>query len=123
MSFLYPRKIDVRRPNSHAALPRVPAVVTALDYGGVQRTDETTVLRGLPASVQSKGSAGERNNSLPSDTGATGIWEILIPRNSAKCGQIKARDIIVDDLGERYQVTFPYWNSLGYKLRCKLLEV
>jgi len=123
MSFLYPRKIDVRRPNSHAALPRAPAVVATLGYGGVDPSDETTVLRNIPASIQLKGGAGERHNPLPADTSATGSWDIFIPRHAVAQGKIKARDIIVDEAGERYHVTHSYWSPLGHRLRCRLLEV
>jgi hypothetical protein len=30
---------------------------------------------------------------------------------------------MIDDLGNRYQVLAPYWDSLGYRLTCALLEV
>jgi hypothetical protein len=38
-------------------------------------------------------------------------------------GTLKVGDVMIDDLGNRYQVLAPYWDSLGYRLTCALLEV
>ncbi len=49
-------------------------------------------------------------------------WQIFIPAWSLGLGAIEDRDIIADDLGERYQVQASYWNSLGYNCTCERLQ-
>lgn len=114
MSFLYPRSISVLRPTAQAG-------VGALGYGGLTASAESTVLYKFSASIQLQQERGKPEAGLPSDpVGALTGWNIFI--RGAKLGQIKDNDIIVDDLGERYQVVGNYWNSLGYKLSCNKLK-
>ena len=78
------------------------------------------ILSGLRASIQEKGKASRMDLALPADTEGGANWSIFIP--DATNGQIQNRDVIVDELGNRYQVGAAYWNSLGYRCRCKQLE-
>lgn len=116
MSFLYPRTISIRRANAHAA-------IGAVGYGGVTEADETVVVSGLPASIQAKsGSARTRSGDLPAAAPGPVQWNIFLPKSAAANGTILDRDIVVDDLGERYMVDAAYWNSLGYQLKTIRLE-
>jgi hypothetical protein len=115
MSFIYPRTIAITRPVSDVAPGYTP------NYSGVEPTDETAVASGLPASIQLKKERGKPDPNLPADAGKT-FWTVLIPLGYAQNGLIQTNDIITDDLGQRYQVTGPYWNSLGYALLVERLE-
>ena len=115
MSFLYPRTVSISRPG-------VQAGVGAQPYGGLVPASETSIATGLPASIQTTVKAYRNNEeSLPSDAGIT-MWSIFVPRTAAALGLIAVRDVITDDLGQRYQVIAPYYNSLGHKLLVKRLE-
>lgn len=117
MSFIYPRTIAITRPNVDVA----PGYTS--NYSGVLPSQETPVASGLPASIQLKKEKGRPNANLPADQEAKSFWTIMIPLNSAALGLIQNNDIITDDLGVRYAVTAPYWNSLGYALLTERLDV
>lgn len=114
MTFMYPRTVTIRRPVPHTG-------TGALGYGGLNAANETVIASGLPASIQQQRAQGAPEAHLPADParGST-AWRILV--RSKDRDLIQGRDIIVDDLGVRYQVVAPYWNSLGYNLFCNRLE-
>lgn len=116
MSFLYPRTVTVRRPNPQTG-------TGAIGYGGETAANETALLFGqaFPASIQHRSGKGKQGGSLPADAPSRADWYIFIraPNN----GDITENDIIVDDLGKRYQVIAAYWNSLGYRVSAELLQM
>lgn len=114
MSFLYPRTIAITRPVAQTG-------VGAVGYGGLQAASETQVAAGLPASIQFEKDRGKPMADIPGDAGKT-LWHVLMPLSAAALGLIKTRDIVTDDLGQRYQVITPYWNSLGHNLLVERLE-
>jgi len=114
-SFIYPRTITITRPVPQSG-------VGAVGYGGLQPSNETTVATGLPASIQFDRTGTSPRASLPGDSIGNGMWRVFIPGASAQNGLINSQDVITDDLGVRYQVSAPYWNSLGYALRVEKLE-
>lgn len=116
MSFLYPRTVTVTRPG-------VQTGVGAVSYGGLQQSNETPVIAspGVPASIQLAKEHGKPDANLPADAGKSN-WKVFIPVYAAARGLIQTRDIITDDLGQRYQVIGPYWNSLGHNCICERLE-
>jgi hypothetical protein len=114
MSFLYPRTVTVSRPQNQIGVGSMP-------YGGLVTTNETVVARGLPASIQMNKARGKTDANLPADAGKT-VWHVFIPAAAAPLGQILVRDVLTDELGQRYQVVAPYWNSLGHTLTCERLE-
>lgn len=114
MSFLYPRTISVTRPTAQASVGRV-------GYGGATASTETSVASGIQASIQFDNQRTNQEINLPGNAGVS-YWRVLIPLSQAPIGLVQTRDIITDDLGQRYQVTAPYWNSLGYNLRVERLE-
>lgn len=117
MSFIYPRIVSVTRANP---LPGVGAQ----PYSGVTEANETPVAgaQELPASIQAKRFRGKPEGDTPSDNPERVAWEIFIPLPNSTLGVIQERDIVTDDQAKRYVVSAPYWNSLGYRLSCELLE-
>lgn len=115
MSFLYPRTITIKRPGAQPA-----SVGFQGQSPSSQRALETDVVAspGIPAGIQFKKRQGSNPPGLPADTDVS-EWEILIPRVSLARGSVQDNDVVIDDLGERYQVFANYWNSLGYALRCQ----
>lgn len=111
MSFVFPRVVKISRPAEQAG-------VGLQGYGGNLPGEETEIACNLPASVQRKRESGRNDLKLPSD-GKPGNWHVFI---KADRGLIRDRDIITDDLGERYQVIGNYWGSLGYNCSCEKLE-
>ncbi len=109
MSFLYPRTINVTRPAAQSG-------VGAIGYGALQASTETPVATGLPANIQLDRLGKRLDAHLPADTAGRSMWRVFIPLASAANGLIHANDVVIDDLGRRYQVSEPYWNSLGYNL-------
>ncbi len=116
MSFLYPRTVSVRRPASIAG-------VGAVAYSGETETNESTPFfsKTFPAAIQHRSGRGGRMGDLPGDAITRSDFYIFL--RSPNLGDITERDIIVDDLGKRYQVIASYWNSLGYRISATLLEV
>lgn len=117
MSFMYPRVVAITRPNSDLAPGYTP------NYSGVLPSEETAVASGLPASIQLKKERGKPNANLPADQYAKTLWTVFIPAGHAALGLIQDNDIVTDDLGVRYSVLGPYWNSLGYALVAERLDV
>ncbi len=115
MSFLYPRTIAIRRPQAQAG------VGASHTYGGAQASAETPIASGLPASIQVRRERQRNDVGLPGDA-TKPTWYIFIPRRALALGQVELRDIAVDDLGNRYQVIQPYWDSLGHRLTAELLK-
>jgi len=111
VSFLYPRTIDVKRHSTAGG-------VGFVGYSGLSDGDLTPVLSGVEASIQLKRSGGTPEAKLPAD-GDKSQWRILF---NASLGTVTENDLIIDDLGKRYQVKAAYWNSLGYQCMCELLE-
>jgi hypothetical protein len=118
-AFIYPRRVSIRRPNTASAVN----FGTVGAYGGAQPVNEAEVLSDLPASIQYDRVGKTPDANLPAGASGRSQWKILIPAESAELGSIKRDDVVVDDLGARYVVNAPYWNSLGFGLRCDLLTV
>lgn len=112
---LYPRVISIRRPDTDAAVGAQP-------YSGTTEAAETPVVAGLPCSIQFTGRLATPLGGTPSDAADRAAWRIMIPLAAAANGLIAERDIIVDDLGKRYQVFAAWWDSLGYNVQVELLE-
>jgi hypothetical protein len=114
LSFLYPRLVEISRPNPTTG-------VGALGYQGVLPTNETILFTNIPASIQAKGSTAQRAG-IPADAKSTPVWVCIIPLQFCPLGSLQERDIITDDLGNRYQISSAYWNSLGYQPECEKLQ-
>jgi hypothetical protein len=127
---LYIRKIEIRRAKTVAGLNGTAIGLTG--YSGEQATTdpgsangETVLFTGVQASIQAGATGKKRGDSaLPADAVANPTWDIYLPAGAVPgYGSIRDRDIVVDDVGYRYQVAQAYPNILGWKLNCIRLEV
>lgn len=116
MSFVYPRTVSVTRPS-------IVAGVGNVGYVGLNPTQETPVAgaQGMRASIQYERVSRPPLGQVPGDATTRSTFKIFLPDAPAP-GLIQTRDIVTDDLGQRYQVTAPYWDSLGYTLRAEMLQ-
>lgn len=117
--FIYPRDVTIKR---QAVVSSIGATGT---YGGVQAATETTVIEGLPANIEYFSTSIPNESGMPGNSYGRGRYRIFIPieYGGVKSLGIKKSDTVIDDLGERYQVHAPYWNSLGWALSGDLVEV
>jgi hypothetical protein len=114
--FLYPRVIAVTRPTA------APSAGDA-GYLGLQQTSETTIATGIRASIQFDSHGARPVSDVPADSSGRSLWKVFIPLSAGIAnGTIQKNDILTDDLGNRYQVEAPYWNSLGWNLRAESLK-
>lgn len=114
MSFLYPRTIAIKRPG---AQPK-NAVGDQGEAPDALRSLETPVADSIPCKIEFQKRQGSNPTGLPADSDGN-EWQILIPKRALCLGTVKEGDIVIDDLGERYQVYANYWDSLGYALRAQ----
>jgi hypothetical protein len=119
MSFIYPRVVAISRPNAKA-----PTQVGDVGYSAERGpVDETVVATGLPASIQLDRSGQRNPEGLPTDAPSDPVWKLFIPKSAAALGTIRSSDVCTDDMGQRYVIQAPYWNSLGHACRMMMLEV
>lgn len=113
---MYPRTVAITRPQGQTGVGNV-------GYSGVLASTEVPVVSGIPANIQAKTTmARVPNGSLPAQPPGPIVWRVYIPLNAVAMGVIKDRDVVTDDLGDRYQVEAAYWNSMGWNLACIRLE-
>lgn len=114
MSFLYPRRVQFLRPGAQAGEGK-------LGYGGETEADEAVVAEDIPCNIELRREGQKNTAGLPGD-GTRPTYDARIPRRALANGTVLDRDVMVDDLGQRYLVVANYWNSLGYALRVERLE-
>jgi hypothetical protein len=116
-SFIYPRTVSVYREATELS-------VGESGYLGHSRSIENLIFSTIPASVQCPSIGARRigDGVLPDDAAGPIRWNIYLPANAVPKGSIIARDIIVDDEGNRYQVAGAYWTLLGWKVQTTRLE-
>jgi hypothetical protein len=124
MSSLYPHTIQVNRPNSVSPAVASPPSVRTLPYSGLTPAQETLLFYNLPARIQYKSGGARADNKVPGDV-PPAMWTIGIPVSAGLVyGDIRNRDIIIDEIGRRYQVDNDYFTAFfGYQLSCTLLEL
>jgi hypothetical protein len=110
MSFLYPRIVSIRRQNTPAA-----ASVGSQSFGGESPANETVIATNVPASIQYDRVGRVTPSNLPASSGLPYI-KILIPQTALPLGTINKNDIVVDDIGQRYQVMSNIFTNFGYQL-------
>ena len=113
---IYPRTISIYRPasptNGGGGLQ-----VGLVPYQGLQPSDETAIASGISASIQAEALGNTRSTGdIPSDGAGPVKWTIYVPKTALILGDVRDDDIVVDELGDRYQVSAAYWNILGYKI-------
>ena len=123
--FVYPRLLSIYRL---PGLPNAPAGFGAQPYQEPQTAFAASVwasapiYSSIPCSIQEYRSGQRPVDDLPGSTLVTPTNKIYIPVRTLPLGAIKVRDYLMDDLGIRYHVINPYWNSMGYRLYCVFLE-
>ena len=125
MSFIYPRTINIYR---QTGFPRGTAGLGAQPYQEPQTVNAASVWSTRPVasnitcSIQEYRSGQRPVENLPGSTLVTPTSKIFVPLRSLARGAVSVRDYIMDDLGLKYEVINPYWNSLGYRIYCVYLE-
>lgn len=114
MSAIYNRTITVRRAAAQTGEGK-------LGYGGKTQAGEANVQTGIPASIQLRREGQRNQTGLPGD-GARPSWDVFTPRGMLAAGGVHDLDVIVDDLGRRFQVLGDYSDSMGGKYRVERLE-
>lgn len=113
-SQLYDRVVAITREPDQAGVGFQPA------YAGEDATNEVAVASDLPASIQLV-REGSRDSTLPGG-GTNPLWDVFLPKGAVADGVVKGKDIVTDDLGNRFQVIAPYQNRLGARFRVQTLE-
>jgi hypothetical protein len=111
-NFLYPRTIQISRPNQNTSVGVQP-------YGGVLATNESVIATGIPAHIQSDRQGTKPQTGLPGDAAGESTWKIIF---KAALGLVQTDDVITDDLGNRYQVISADWGPLVTTCRSQILQ-
>lgn len=125
MSFIYPRFLSVYRKTG---FPAGVAGFGSQSYQEPQTVKNASVwasapiFSGVPCSIQEYRSGQRPVEDLPGSTLVTPTNKIFVPLRALAKGSIKVRDYLLDDIGTKYEVINPYWNSLGYRLYSVFLE-
>lgn len=116
MSFLFEHVVSIRRPAHQAS------GAGKQGYGGIDAAETDLIAEGVPASVQAKGTGRANPAGLPADASPF-RWQIVIEAGHVDAGVIQDRDIVIDNLGRRFQVSADYSHSLGWTLQAEKLEL
>jgi hypothetical protein len=114
MSFLYPRTVTITRPQAQTGEGKI-------GYGGQTQAGEQPVATGIRCNIQLRREGQKNTTGLPGDANRP-TYDVRMPKRALAKGTVKDRDLVTDDLGERYVVQSDYWDSLGYALRVERLE-
>ncbi len=112
MSFLLKNTISIRRPKPMDGVGLQP-------YSGLDPANEEIIAANMPARVQMDRQGTAPDARLPGDAAGQSIWKILFkgPR-----GLAQTHDILVDELGNRYQVIAAVWGQFVTTCRCQILQ-
>lgn len=122
-SFIYSRTIAIHRPAVIAAPGSANVATLVSAYSGDTIASETVLFTGIAASIQYKDRDLRATAPLPADTTRPGGWNIYIPRAAGiDEGAITENDVVIDEVGRRYQVEAAYPHPLGWKLHCRFLK-
>jgi hypothetical protein len=122
-SFLYPRTIEIHRPGVVAAPGSANVATLVASYSGETIATETVLFTGIPASIQYKDRDLRPTSPLPADATRPGGWNIYIPLSAGIAnGSVAENDIVVDEVGRRYQIEAAYNHPLGWKFHCRFLK-
>ena len=113
MSWIYNRVISVSRQPVSTGGGVQP-------YSGMNPSAEQPILTDIKASIQLARERGKPEADVPADREGKSLWKVFF--RGVALGAVKTNDIITDDLGVRYQVVLPWWDSFGYNLLAERLE-
>lgn len=113
MSFLRPRTITITRPSQSASFG------ASLTYGATDDATELAVLSDIEANISWARTGQQRETGLPGQSMWRAIFRIVF---KAPAGKIKERDIVTDDLGNRYQIVAAQTGKFGYMCLSEMLH-
>lgn len=116
MSFMANRKISLYRAITNSDIDNNT-------YEGRTNPNFLLIRANISASIQPAGRGGKPLSQLPADV-ATDTYDYIFAYLTK--GEARARDVMIDDLGVRYEVIDIEWNSLailGYKVTVKRLLI
>ncbi len=123
--FVYPRTLAVYRlpgfAGGAAGLGQQP-YQEPQTAGAAAVWASTPVYTSVQCSIQEYRSGQRPEDNLPGSMPVTPTSKIYIPRQALPNGSIQFRDYLLDDIGIKYSVINPYWNSLGYRLYTVFLQ-
>ncbi len=99
----------------------MPIELGAGEYSGELPTQEIQIAGPLSAAVQMKKTSGRPAGGMPGDAAQKTFWLVLIPNFNP--GIVETRDIITDDLGDRYQTLSNYVTPLSANFLCEKLDI
>lgn len=115
---VYPRTISIYRlparagGSGGAAGPLPYQESQARNGNPVWQT--TALFTSIPCSIQEETRGKESATALPGSQ-LIPLWRIYIPFAALAKGSLLVHDYLLDDLGVKYQISSPYWDSLGYR--------
>lgn len=130
MSFLYPQTVSIYRPRANASDSVGSLALGAQPYQGVEQSHDASnpnaedlIASGVACVIHAQGVGRARGTgTTPSDAPGPEIWKIICPASALTYGQVRDRDIAVDDIGYRYQIAASEWSMLGYTLHAIRVE-
>jgi hypothetical protein len=94
-------------------------------YDGAQATAETVMAGPMAANFQIDRTGRPPDAKLPADPIGAPTMRVFFPGTwlgGPAYGMIQPFDILVDGLGQRYQVIVVEWQPIGTQVRAQLLE-
>lgn len=111
--FLRPRTVDVLR-HRRSTLPGRAA------YSASVPANEELVLVGIPANIFASREARPIVHGVPTGTMFRSLYSVVM---KVDAGVVQSKDVVRDDLGNRYQVMSISQGWFGITALCELMEV
>lgn len=135
MSFIYNRTAVLTRPRSELTAAGGQAGGLPAQTGGSGRyfglspsqspgsaPGEDVIAYDLPCVIMAFAGRAMGVGDLPSAAPGPSRFRFVFKRSASPRALIRARDVLIDDEGLRYQVTAAQWTPLGYKVETIRLE-
>lgn len=111
--FLRPRTVDVFR-HKRSTLPG------RASYSASTQADEELMLSGVPANIFASREARPIVHGVPTGTMFRSLYSVVM---KVDVGVVQSKDIVRDELGNRYQVMSVSQGWFGITALCELMEV
>lgn len=119
VNILYPHVVSLRRNNEQPVAGQSP-------YDGLQSSNETVIQSGMAANIQIDRTGRPPDAKLPGDPIGAPTCKVFMPGawlGGPTYGVIKINDVLVDQMGLRYQVIVTEYQPIGLQIRAQVLEV
>jgi hypothetical protein len=104
--------VSISRPNQETGVGAQP-------YGGLAASNQTLIAQNIRAHIQSDRQGTAPIARLPADAAGESIWKIIF---KLPIGTVQTRDVIVDDIGNIYQVISVDWGPLVTTCRAQIMQ-